>query len=840
MRVELPEANRPNFLPPDMQDGLRTSAAKLAGALLFLIALALWVSMLTWSTSDPGLSRDALSPPQNLLGAPGALMADVMLQTFGLSAVLLVVPMATWGWLLFSRGQLRGWSLRILLMLPVIAMLPGAVSFFPAPQAWPIPHGLGGLAGDATFALLQPLFNVGARGLYSSFVGLILSCTLVVAMARLSGVRYRHVQMIFSGGAMQHPDDAPIYRSFNLFGWIRPRAGRLTPLTAETTGWGRVRAHSDDGAGDLDAGRTEPTFDPELDFVPYRAFDDHEDEMRLNGLGDDVDEESRNLAARFAPKIGKTPEPTGEREGKRDDDTRTEDMPAFLRQVQTPVSPRRTNGGRSGYRPPALNLLQRVANGRGAGELSQAALRGNARLLEDTLAEFGVKGEIVQVRPGPVVTLYELEPARGVKTSRVVGLSDDIARSMGAVSARIAVIPGRNAIGIELPNERRDMVALRDLLGADLFRRSEAKLALAMGKAINGDPIIADLASMPHLLVAGTTGSGKSVGINAMVLSLLYRLSPEQCRMIMIDPKMLELSVYNGIPHLLTPVVTDPKKAVAALNWVVREMEERYTRMSKLGVRNIGVFNNRVINARKQGEQLRRSVQTGYDAETGEAVYEHEDMASETMPHIVVIVDEMADLMMVAGKDIEASVQRLAQMARAAGIHLIMATQRPSVDVITGTIKANFPSRASFKVASKIDSRTILNEQGAEQLLGAGDMLFSQGGGQLARVHGAFVSDEEVELIADYLRSQGTPDYVTGITKLPDDGEGSGAGGQSGGSEDLYDKAIAVVLRDQKVSTSYLQRKLGIGYNRAADLVDRMEEEGVIGPAGSGGKREIL
>ncbi|MFK7903044.1 MAG: DNA translocase FtsK, partial [Nitratireductor sp.] len=475
--------------------------------------------------------------------------------------------------------------------------------------------------------------------------------------------------------------------------------------------------------------------------------------------------------------------------------------------------------------------------------LSNEALEANARLLESVLDDFGVKGEIIQVHPGPVVTLYELEPAPGIKSSRVVGLADDIARSMSAIAARVAVIPGRNAIGIELPNLNRETVYLRETLSSNNYENSKAKLPLVLGKTIGGDPVIADLAKMPHLLVAGTTGSGKSVAMNTMILSILYKLNPAQVKMIMIDPKMLELSIYDGIPHLLTPVVTDPKKAVVALKWTVREMEDRYKKMSKVGVRNIDGFNQRVEQARIKGEPITRTIQTGYDGESGEAIYETEELNLEPMPFIVVLIDEMADLMMVAGKDIEGTIQRLAQMARAAGIHVIMATQRPSVDVITGTIKANFPTRISFQVTSKIDSRTILGEQGAEQLLGMGDMLYMAGGGRIQRVHGPFVADEEVETIVNHLKTQGVPQYLEAVTEeVEEEGAEGGADGADAGtqSNDIYDQAVAVVLRDRKVSTSYIQRRLGIGYNRAATLIERMEDEKLIGPANHAGKREIL
>jgi S-DNA-T family DNA segregation ATPase FtsK/SpoIIIE len=480
--------------------------------------------------------------------------------------------------------------------------------------------------------------------------------------------------------------------------------------------------------------------------------------------------------------------------------------------------------------------------------LSDEALEENARMLETVLDDYGVKGEIVSVRPGPVVTMYELEPAPGLKASRVIGLADDIARSMAALSARVSTVPGRSVIGIELPNDKREMVSFREILSSRDYGDGNQRLPLALGKDIGGDPVVANLAKMPHLLIAGTTGSGKSVAINTMILSLLYKLTPEECRLIMIDPKMLELSVYDGIPHLLSPVVTDPKKAVVALKWTVGEMEERYRKMSKMGVRNIDGYNSRVADALAKGETFDRTVQTGFDDETGEPVFETEEITPEKMPYIVVIVDEMADLMMVAGKEIEACIQRLAQMARASGIHLIMATQRPSVDVITGTIKANFPTRISFQVTSKIDSRTILGEMGAEQLLGMGDMLYMAGGAKITRCHGPFVSDEEVEEIVSHLKGYGPPEYLSGVVQGPDEEKadnidavlGLSTGGNTDGEDALYDQAVAIVIKDRKCSTSYIQRKLGIGYNKAARLVEQMEDEQLVSAANHVGKREIL
>jgi S-DNA-T family DNA segregation ATPase FtsK/SpoIIIE len=543
-------------------------------------------------------------------------------------------------------------------------------------------------------------------------------------------------------------------------------------------------------------------------------------------------------AGRAAPSLA----PQAEEDFDEDLDEDDDDAPAARapRKKAAPRVPTRKSSDK--FELPSVNVLT-APRASDRQPLSKTELDTNSRALEGVLGDFGVRGEIVKANPGPVVTLYELEPAPGIKSSRVIGLADDIARSMSALSARVAVVPGRNAIGIELPNPHREKVYLRELLTAK-ETNDAIKLPLCLGKNIGGESIIIDLARTPHMLIAGTTGSGKSVAINTMILSLVYRLRPDQCRLIMVDPKMLELSVYDGIPHLLTPVVTDPKKAVVALKWAVREMEERYKKMSKLGVRNIDGYNARLAEAKAKGEALTRTVHTGFDKETGKAIYEEEKLELEPLPFIVIIVDEMADLMMVAGKDIEGAVQRLAQMARAAGLHVILATQRPSVDVITGTIKANFPTRISFQVTSKIDSRTILGEMGAEQLLGQGDMLYMAGGGRISRVHGPFVSDEEVEKVVRHLKSQGQPEYLEAVTaEEPTDEDGAvfdstGMGGDGGG--DLFSQAVAVVKRDRKASTSYIQRRLQIGYNRAASLMERMELEGIVGQANHAGKREIL
>ncbi len=507
-------------------------------------------------------------------------------------------------------------------------------------------------------------------------------------------------------------------------------------------------------------------------------------------------------------------------------------------------APRREQRNDGAFQLPPRELLVNVDSSRRR-EIDRNVLVEKARMLEEVLSDFGIRGHIEDVRPGPVVTLYELEPDAGIRASRIIGLADDIARNMSAVSARVAVVPGRTVLGIELPNDDREMVVLRELLETRDFTRSDVRLPIALGKQISGTPVIEDLANMPHLLVAGTTGSGKSVAVNAMILSLLYRLSPDECRLIMIDPKMLELSVYDDIPHLLAPVVTEPHKAVMALKWVVGEMEKRYRGMQKIGVRNIEGFNARVAAALAEGTALTRTVQTGFDARTGDPCFEEEVIADKPLPFIVVVVDEMADLMLVAGRDIEGAIQRLSQMARAAGIHLIMATQRPSVDVITGTIKANFPCRVSFNVTSKIDSRTIIGDQGAEQLLGKGDMLFLRGGGRLTRIHGPFVSDEEVREVVAYLHTQGTPDYLDAVTEepleagesMPDMAAGGGAGDKN---RALYDRAVFIVTKEQKASTSFIQRHLQIGYNRAASIIEQMEKNGVVSAANHVGKREVL
>jgi S-DNA-T family DNA segregation ATPase FtsK/SpoIIIE len=765
------------------------ATARLRGGLTAAVGVLLAVAFATYNPIDPSLNAASVAGPANALGRAGAIMADIGVQSLGLAcgiAALLMVVLglsrATSPEPELSRGRLR---LRGLVGLFGVLTLAGALAWPAPPAAWPLARGLGGFWGDAVLhgfggliALTHAPFSLHIAG-------------AILAVLAAFGVGY-------SIGLSRH-DLAAAFRGIKAALAPRPKV-HVEPL-AEAPRSARA-ARKERMAAQAVAPTVAAGIAAGLDAEPAMASADGGPELKVR-----------------APKAPPKESTREQREAQSTFDF---------------VKP-------GGFAMPELSMLAKPKPR--AAQFDEGALRQNAQLLESVLSEFGVRGSIDQIRPGPVVTLYELVPAAGVKSARVVALSDDIARSMSVAACRVAVVPGRNAIGIELPNQSRETVYLRDLLASPEYERGGQTLPMALGETIGGEPYIADLAKMPHLLIAGTTGSGKSVGVNAMILSILYRLSPEQCRMIMIDPKMLELSVYDGIPHLLTPVVTDPKKAIVALKWAVREMEDRYRRMSKIGVRNVASYNERAREALDKGEHFERTVQTGFD-DNGRPMYESEKIVPEPMPYLVVIIDEVADLMMVAGKDIEGAVQRLAQMARAAGIHVIMATQRPSVDVITGTIKANFPTRISFQVTSKIDSRTILGEQGAEQLLGQGDQLYMAGGGRITRLHGPFVSDGEVEAVAKFLREQGQPQYLEEVTagadEDSDDGPNLGIGGDTGDMNDLYDRAVAVVTRDGKASTSYVQRRLQIGYNRAASLIERMENEGVVGPANHAGKREIL
>jgi len=852
-------ANPLAYLPMGARVFLGRRFEEAAGIALGLLGFFGLLALVSWSRHDPSLNNATGLPPQNWMGMPGAYISDILLQTLGLGALFLLIPPIAWGIRLVRHDMPPRLVLRVASWLLATLFAAAFLGTLPLLQIWALAPGLGfgGVLGDA-------LSTLGLR-LFAPFIGNGLSYALtalitapVAAFLALYAADLEAAEIVEMGRRarfwvrreedeeeeeeeLSYPlrrrrrgevEEPPARRAKRL-----PRRPDVEPSRLRVLAWSVGDFFTDWRDRLMRQGDYAPLSPEEIadarmrDTFGRRGARDEEDEIDVDLDDEEDDVPSPRGAARAEPKFdAKTPPRV----------SRTAQKPKPSKRAAKEAQPSLALEPASDYQLPPLSLLAKPKPSAAGAQMTDEALEQNARLLESVLDDFGIRGEIVNVRPGPVVTLYELEPAPGIKSSRVIALADDIARSMSAVSARVAVVPGRNAIGIELPNVKREMVFLRELLETPDYENAGSKLTLALGKNIGGEPVVSDLARMPHLLIAGTTGSGKSVGINTMILSLLYRLSPEQCKLIMIDPKMLELSVYDGIPHLLAPVVTEPKKAVVALKWVVKEMEDRYRKMSKVGVRNIDGYNTRVADAAAKGEVLVRTVQTGFDRETGEAIYEEEEMDLAAMPFIVVIVDEMADLMMVAGKEIEAAVQRLAQMARAAGIHIITATQRPSVDVITGTIKANFPTRISFQVTSKIDSRTILGEQGAEQLLGQGDMLYMAGGGRIRRVHGPFVSDEEVEKVVNFLKKQGVPEYLEAITAEPEEnGEMFGLDGEGSG-DDLYDKAVAIVARDKRASTSYIQRRLQIGYNRAARLIELMEEQGVVSPPNHQGKREVL
>ena len=779
------------LLPSGMVAFLRRRLIEGGGLLLIAAGIALLLACLTYRPSDPSLNHATQAPAENLLGLPGAYLADLALQCFGLVALLGPLLLLGWGSQLIRRHALLRTPLRLVAGLLAMLILALAAASIPVPESWPLKGpGLGGLVGDLLwFQAALELAPAWVVGLIALALGL---------AAYLTGLGFSW-------------DD---YRkAWGFLGWSAGHGlSRGRDLAAKTG------AAMDEGLTRIKKAargseRREPTLEAGLWHEPPEAPEEAEP-IDTEAMVIDEPRPGRGLVAPKKPRA---------KPGRR---------------AREAEQRRLDFGGQGEFELPPLHLLELPNGGAQQIQVNRDALEKNAKLLEGVLEDFGVKGEIVKIRPGPVVTRYELEPAPGIKTSRVVGLADDIARSMSAISVRVAVVPGSSTIGIELPNRKREIVFLRELLGAESFDRVGGKLPLILGKDIGGEPRIVDLARMPHLLIAGTTGSGKSVSINALILSLLYRYRPDDCRFIMVDPKMLELSVYDGIPHLLSPVVTEPKKAVVALKWTVREMEERYRAMSRLGVRNIDGYNGRIEEAQRSGEMLTRRVQTGFDPDTGNPVYEEQPFDLTPLPYIVVVVDEMADLMLVAGKDIEAAVQRLAQMARAAGIHLIMATQRPSVDVITGTIKANFPTRVSFHVTSKIDSRTILGETGAEQLLGQGDMLYMAHGGRITRIHGPLVTDGEVEEVVAHLKRQGQPSYIEGVTEEDDVAFEAEVAGGSG--DELYDRAVALIHQHRKASTSFVQRHLQIGYNRAARIIERMEAEGLVSEANHVGKREVL
>ncbi|MGJ3259817.1 MAG: DNA translocase FtsK 4TM domain-containing protein [Rhodospirillales bacterium] len=790
------------LLPAQVTEALKRRGWQIAGLTLITLAAAGGAAILSYAPGDPSLNSATDNPPINLAGHWGAVFADLVLQVVGYAALIAPTALAVWAAKIMTHGRLARPMGRIGWLVLAIILGSVALAGIEAPAGWPLAAGLGGVAGALAFDELTMWGGrLGIRP--AADVTLWAASSLAVAAAVISlGMGPRDWLNAAKGAWQGMRKTYAVSRG--AYGAARDFGERAHDFGTRVRDMMPAPAQDTDGQDDID--------DAEYEELA-------------------ADERTGGVLDAAYPKKGKAPEvaprPKRARTGRKAEARRQQSLPL---------------GGAEDYAQPPLEILDLPQATREDTRESREALQQNARYLSTVLEEYGVKGEIVKVRPGPVVTLYELEPAPGTKTSRVIGLSDDIARSMSAVSVRVAVVPGRNVIGIEMPNGNREMVHLRELLASSDFEKTRAELPLALGKDIGGGPVTVDLARMPHLLIAGTTGSGKSVAMNTMILSLLYNLSPDQCKFIMIDPKMLELSVYQDIPHLLTPVVTDPSKAVVALKWVVREMEDRYRAMSQLGVRNIAGYNQRLAEARKKGEELTRTVQTGFD-EDGKPVYEEQPLPTDALPYIVVVVDEMADLMLVAGKDVEAAIQRLAQMARAAGIHLMMATQRPSVDVITGTIKANFPSRISFQVTSKIDSRTILGEQGAEQLLGQGDMLYMAGGGRISRVHGPFVSDEEVERVVSHLKDQAIPDYIEAVTEESGEtfiGDPGTIGGGNSDYDEHYDQAVALVAREGKASTSFIQRHFQIGYNRAARIIETMEREGVVSAANRVGRREVL
>ncbi len=755
---------------------------RIYGMLMIILSWMVLAAVCFYSPSDSSFNL-ATDNTKNLFGYVGASTADTILTFFGLSLPLFTVPLMVWGYRLCKMEDIKWFWLHFVVWLAGIVTAMISLSFID------FSFPLGGVLGEM---LNQHLFEIVPAFAYK--VQVLCVIMFVVTIAAFSYTVDISAHQWYTG-----------IKNLLLF-LFKVLKKTTSSLKKIFMALGKIKFALPSEKTQKIKVKKEPKLKAE------REEESNEED------NEDVYEEKPVLkvekAAVTKPAAAKVSKP----KPKQDD----------------------------GYQYPDVSLLTAPKAKSSATAMSESELQKTAQDLEKVLQEFGINGKIVKIRPGPVVTLYELEPAPGTKTARVIGLADDIARSMSAVSVRIAVVSGSNTIGIELPNKVREIVWLRELFEGEGFQNTKNALNIVLGKDIGGENVYADLAKMPHLLVAGTTGSGKSVGMNSMILSLLFKMRPDECKLIMIDPKMLEFSVYNGIPHLLTPVITDPAKAVLGLKWAVKEMEDRYRAMAQLNVRNISGYNKKLEELRESGERCVRTVQTGFDPDTGAPIFEEQEIDLTPLPYIVIVVDEMADLMLVAGKEVEAAIQRLAQMARAAGIHLILSTQRPSVDVITGVIKANFPTRISFQVTSKIDSRTILGEQGAEQLLGMGDMLYMPAGQRPIRVHGSFVKDQEVEAIVEFLKAQKEPEYVEGVTEgelnIKDSGSVFDKTAMGGGNsdDDLYNQAVAIVRNDKKTSISYVQRRLRIGYNRAAVLIERMEAEGVLSAPDHTGKREIL
>lgn len=882
-RTRQKRSEEKRIISPAFSQFIQHRVMEILGVCLLLLAIMLAVALLTYNALDPSANFSANIKPKNWLGSFGAYVADGLWQWFGYSAYVFVIALFTYGLRYVRDLGLPGWMrLRPLLLIPAIAGIAAILSWLTpeTPHADPfVTNHFGGVIGDIVAKNLSGNLDVFSS-LPSVFIFIATLIITVILTAYALVLPFSFWQswtakakntLLFLFAKRKdtdEPEDSLVVSKSNdeeyiekkkllNFSWLsgfgdkaKNSVNRFKRVDPEDTGDTETKAEPPAEK------RPSPSIVQTAAPQPKPIIHDDFSVMPASEVEDDFDDDEDDDDDIFAPepplvteKPQTTPQNIQSPAAKAVPQSKTAtpvepNMDNVLAEpnkdnkVAIQVDPKRT------YKYPTLNMLDEAPLKADKDPQQIKRLEENAKRLEQTLAEFGVKGQIVSVRPGPVVTLYELEPAPGTRTSRVVGLADDIARQMLVASVRVAAVPGKNVIGIELPNDKRETVWLRSLFEHESFRQAKGKLAIALGEDIGGEPMVVDLAKMPHLLIAGTTGSGKSVAVNTMILSLLYRLKPEECRLIMIDPKMLELSVYEGIPHLLTPVVTDPMKAVVSLKWAVREMDDRYRKMAKMGVRNIAGYNARIKEALAKGETLTKDIQTGFD-ENGHPITESVPLDMDLMPYIVIIIDEVADLMMMGGKqDIEIAVQRLAQKARAAGLHVIMATQRPSVDVITGTIKANFPTRISFAVTSRIDSRTILGEQGAEQLLGMGDMLYMAGGARIDRAHGPFVSDEEVEEIASHIRAQGKPQYVSAVIEdVNDDGSPIGAGdgmGNNSEKDELYDQALAIVLRENKASTSFIQRQLAIGYNRAARIIEQMEGDGIISPADRVGRRTVL
>ena len=787
------------------------------------IGLVFLFALLSYNFDDPSFRNATGLGPKNMIGFLGSYSSDILFTSLGLASFCLPIVFLSWSYRILIKGRVN-FLFRRAIFLPVTLFI-GALFFSTneSPNFWNFANGLGGITGDTCLEYLLKNHPIEIN-LWLKLISIASALLFFLSLSFSSGLNRFETKQILQN-FIKNIFQIIKFLIFDIFVFLAKRNSYSQPNKS------------------IDAiPKSQKILKNIFDHLPFKREGikperppsnehDHFDDLEKDAdFISSKDRESMNYPISkskvFFPQKKKSPVSSR---------AKIDLQPSLNLEAEE-----------TSFELPSLSLLEskiEIANL----NLSEDALQENARMLESVLDDYGVKGRIISVRPGPVVTLYELEPAAGIKASRVISLADDIARSMSALSARVSTIPGRSVIGIELPNSEREKVLLREILASKSYGDSKFQLPLALGKDIGGEPIIANLSRMPHLLIAGTTGSGKSVGINTMILSLLYSLNPDECRLIMIDPKMLELSVYDGIPHLLSPVVTDPKKAVVALKWAVLEMEDRYKKMSKLGVRNIENYNSKVTETLVKGENFSKTVQVGFDDITGEPKFEEQFFEPKKLPFIVIIVDEMADLMMVAGKEIEACIQRLAQMARAAGIHLIMATQRPSVDVITGTIKANFPTRISFHVTSKIDSRTILGEMGGEQLLGMGDMLFMANGGKITRVHGPFVSDIEVEKVVMHIKNQRLPNYEEAVLAGPDPETENKLNKSMGLIENdnevdkgLYEMAVSIVAKDRKCSTSYIQRKLSIGYNRAATIVEEMENNNIVSSANHVGKREIL